>query len=185
MSRLSRLLSVACLGAAATAACFAADATRSGRAAPSASAESARIIVKLKDAAQALALATRPTRPGARGRRSGSRLHVVLADGRALGPRTQVLTARGCRPTRWRRAWRGGPMSSGPSSTQRRYPNSSRTIPCFPYGLTATTPQCGQWYLRAPNAVDNPDVASAIDAEHAVGHHDGHRRIVIADLDTG
>jgi len=187
MSRLSRLLSVVCLGAAATVASFAAEHNPIRPAPhPTASAESARVIVKLKERAHALGVSK--AKQGDRVRVAGTfgkRLQLSLADGRALGPRTQVLMARGLSSDELAARLQKDPDVEWAVVSHRRYPTRVPNDPLFPNGLTGTTPVVGQWYLRLPGAPDNADGVSAIDAETAWNFTMGTPAAVIADLDTG
>jgi serine protease len=187
MSRLSRLLSVVCLGAAATVASFAAEHNPIRPVPhPTASADYARVIVKLRERAHALSVsrATPTDRVRAAGT-FGSRLHLALADGRALGPRTQVLTARGISSSDLAARLAKDPDVEWAVVSHRRYPQMVPSDPLFPNNQTATTPIVGQWYLRVPNAADNVGAVSAIDAEGAWDVTTGTAAVVIADLDTG
>ncbi|HEX4511800.1 MAG TPA: hypothetical protein VH328_17050, partial [Burkholderiaceae bacterium] len=102
--RLSRLLSLACLGAAVSAVLLTASNAAAGaernpvRVAPrfAESAQSARVIVKYRQRAHALSAAA----TGGAGFPHGAgelstRLGVAMSDGRGLGPRTQVMFAKG------------------------------------------------------------------------------------------
>jgi serine protease len=186
MSRLSRLLSIACLGAAAAAYAAEVNPVRTVPHAARESMESGRIIVKLKDRTQALSAAkpSETERVRAAGV-LGQRTHIALADGRTLGPRTQVLTARGWTSSALATRIAQEPDVEWAVVDQRRYPLLVPNDPLFPNGLTFTTPVVGQWYLRVPNAADNPGVVSSIDAESAWDITLGTRAVVIADLDSG
>jgi serine protease len=187
MSRLSRLLSVVCLGAAATMASFAAEHNPMRPVPhPTASAESARVIVKLKERANALALST--ATPSDRVRAAGTfgmRLNLALDDGRALGPRTQVLKAHGISSRELAARLAKDPEVEWAVPSYRRYPQLVPNDPLFPNGLTGTTPIVGQWYLRVPGAPDNLEAVSAIDAQTAWNFTTGTAAVVIADLDSG
>jgi serine protease len=188
MSRLSRLLSIACLGAAAAAAAFSAEVNpvRSVPHAARESMETGRIIVKLKERTQALSVAKPSETERVRAAAVlGARTHIALADGRTLGPHTQVLTARGWTSSALATRIAQEPDVEWAVVDQRRYPLFVPNDPLFPNGLTNTTPVVGQWYLRVPNAADNPGVVSSIDAETAWDITGGTRGVVIADLDSG
>jgi serine protease len=204
MARLSRLLSAVSLGIAATAAVAAATYAveyAPVRKAPTHRAESesnARVIVKFKDSASG-----RSTIAAASGERVvgpqragvlGTRLGLALADGRALGERTQVMRASGMSSTQLARALAADADVEWAEVDHKSYILALTLPPVNDplYGDSLATstaptgPASGQWYLRAPG-LDNSgrNVVSSINIEPAWAITHGATAIVIGDVDTG
>ncbi len=187
MTRVSRFLGATCLGVAMTAA-FAAVALKEYapvRKAPASYDESAhagRIIVKLKDRTTTLAAAKTGVHAGPQAAGAlGQRLGLVLADGRTLGPRTQVLTSTTLDSRALAAAVAADADVEWAEVDHRRFVQAAPSDPLYPGGLTTTTPVVGQWYLRAPDAA----VKSSINIEPAWAITTGSSNVVIADIDTG
>ncbi|HEY9024596.1 MAG TPA: S8 family serine peptidase, partial [Burkholderiaceae bacterium] len=189
---MNRLLSAGCLGLAMAAAVAASVASGEHapvrKAHPAVAAAHGRVIVKLREHAGILSASTAG---GARlGPKAavllGNRLHIALDDGRAIGPRTQVLKSSSLDSKALAARIAQDPEVEWAVVDQRRFPLSAPSDPLYPNNLSGTTPVAGQWYLRAPDSV----VKSGIDIEAAwaVTHGTGiasTSAVVIADLDTG
>ncbi|MET0383227.1 MAG: hypothetical protein ABW032_07380, partial [Burkholderiaceae bacterium] len=201
MARLSRLLSAAILGAAAATAVATVAVThesarvhRSPAAAASESTRSGRVIVKFKASSRTMAQAVSQAN-GVSGPLAasalGSRLGLALRDGRALGARTQVMTASGVSSTTLAEALAQDADVEWAVVDHRRYIQAAPVDdPLYPNGVTTpSAPAVGQWYLRAPEAaVEDPTGALAvasINIEPAWAITHGSSAIVIADVDTG
>ncbi len=154
-------------------------------AAPAAAEREARVIVKFKadaalvriqSAAQAATAATGPQHAQA----LGLRLGLVLADGRVLGPRSQLVTGSGIRSADLAARLASQPDVEYAEVDARKRPFAAPNDPLYAAGQS-TTPAVGQWYLRAPNAT----TVSAINAEAAWAITTGKPSIVVAVIDTG
>jgi serine protease len=151
------------------------------------SAQPGRVIVKLKERAHTLSAATNGgIRLGPQSAAAlGGRTNLALADGRILGPRTQVLKSTALNSKALAARLAQDPDVEWAVVDERRFALTAPNDPL--YGAQTdpnVTPAVGQWYLRAPNGADNPGVASSVNIEGAwsIAAGDG---IVIADLDTG
>jgi len=148
----------------------------------------ARVIVKFKvDAAlmriQSATTANTATSAAAGPQHAqalGLRLGLVLADGRVLGPRSQLVTGSGIRSLDLAARLAAQPDVEYAEVDGRKRPFAAPNDPLFAAGQ-ATTPTVGQWYLRAPNAT----TVSAINAEAAWAITTGKPAIVVAVIDTG
>lgn len=146
----------------------------------------ARVIVKYRQDSGLMREAARSARAGSEARvqhaaRLSQRLGLALADGHAIGPRTQVLHARGLRSSELVARLQADPDVEYAEVDQRVRIAAAPNDPLYPGGQTSITPEVGQWYLRAPDAA----VVAAIDAEAAWGITPGSPAIVVAVLDTG
>jgi serine protease len=117
-----------------------------------------------------------------------SRMGLSLTDGRSLGPRTQVLKARGMasRELAERLSAQADVEYAVVDGRMRALVAPNDTL--YPSGQTGTVPAVGQWYLRAPTSatiVDANSVVSAINAEAAWAITNGSPSVIVADLDTG
>lgn len=140
----------------------------------------ARVIVKFKaDSSMMRALAASPNaaRP-MQAQALSARLGLEMRDGHALGPRTQVLTAKGIgsRELAARLAAQSDVEYAEVDERMRAF-----AAPNDPRYLTSPSPAAGQWYLRAPNAT----LVSAVNAEAAWDISTGRSAVVVAVLDTG
>ena len=115
------------------------------------------------------------------------RLGLALRDGRVLGPRAQLVHAKGMssKDLAARLAAQSDVEYAVVDGRMRvqAVPND----PLYPAGQSAT-PVVGQWYLRAPGGgaiVDATSVVSAINAEAAWAITTGKSSVVVAVLDTG
>ncbi len=195
MSRKSRLLGAACLGIAVTAAIGAVTAVEF---APvhrtpqhlAASTADGRVIVKFKERASILS-ATRSSTASTAGTGPqkaatlGARLGLALADGRAIGTRTQVMTASGVDSAALATAIAQDADVEWAEVDQRRFVQTVPNDPLYADGVSTTVapngPSAGQWYLRAPTST----LVAAINAEAAWSITTGSSSIVVADVDTG
>jgi serine protease len=117
-----------------------------------------------------------------------SRMALSLADGRSLGPRTQVLKARGLgsRELAERLSAQADVEYAVVDGRMRALAAPNDTL--YPSGQAGTVPPSGQWYLRAPTSttiVNSSSVVSAINAEAAWAITNGSPSVIVADLDTG
>jgi serine protease len=140
----------------------------------------ARVIVKFKadsSMMRALAVSANPARP-MQAQALSSRLGLEMADGHALGPRTQVLTAKGIGSREL-----AARLSAQSDVEYAEVDERMRALaaPNDPRYLTSPSPTAGQWYLRAPNAT----LVSAVNAEAAWDITTGRSAVVVAVLDTG
>jgi serine protease len=202
MARLSRLLSAISLGAAVTAALGAAVVAveyNPVRKAPTHLADSAgsgRVIVKFKPRSSILSASIQATgaTAGAGPQKAavmGSRLGLQLADGRALGERTQVMTSTSLSSAALVAALASDSDVEWAQVDQRRFIQSAPVNdPLYPDGLSSAVapngPSSGQWYLHAPGVdASGRNVVSGINIEQAWAITHGAASIVIADIDTG
>jgi serine protease len=111
-----------------------------------------------------------------------ARLGLALADGRAIGPRTQVVTGAGL----------GSAQLAAQLSAQsdveyavvdgrKRALDVSINDPLYLNAMDAQSPAAGQWYLQAPGST----FVAAINAPAAWAITTGKSSVVVADLDTG
>jgi serine protease len=199
MKIVSRTASAWCLALAALAAVasFAAHGVERGparKAAAAAVEPEARVIVKFKAesglmralAARGPAAADGPQHAQA----LSARLGLPMSDGRVLGPRSQLVHAKGVssKDLATRLAAQADVEYAVVDGRMRALalPND----PLYPAGQTGpVTPVVGQWYLRAPtsSAINNDatSVVSAINAEAAWDITTGAAGVVVAVLDTG
>jgi len=192
MGRMSRLLGAGCLGLAMVA--LVAQAAAGGEANPArrapavSAAGHGRIIVKFRERAQTLSAAT------AGGARLGPkaaalmsrRLGVTLTDGRAIGPRTQVLRSSVLDSRSLAKMVATDTDVEWAAVDHVRVPLAAPNDPLYPDGLANTTPASGQWYLRAPTAAvrSSIDIETAWDVTHGTPAAAANA-IVVADVDTG
>lgn len=153
------------------------------RVTPKASAP-ARVIVKYRDSSALMRAQAQGQRPALARHADtmGRRLGLALVDGHDLGPRTQSLHARGISAEALARRLAAQPDVEWAEPVRRRYAHG--VVPNDPYYAGApagATPVVGQWYLRAPNAVEE----AAIDAVGAWALTTGSPSVAVAVLDTG
>ncbi|MBX3637960.1 MAG: S8 family serine peptidase [Rubrivivax sp.] len=117
----------------------------------------------------------------ARATLAGARAGRALEDGGAVGPRAQLLRARGesAQTLAARLAADPDVEFAVPNGRQRVF--AAPNDPLYPQALRANGPDSGQWYLRAPTA----EVVSSIDIERAWARTRGSPQVVVAVLDTG
>ncbi len=196
MARMSRLLGAVCLGAAATAAVAAVVINREYspvHRSHSASAESTaagRVIVKFKATSATLAAATGSSGSAPRSAHIlGARLGLVLADGRSLGSRTQVLHVQGMSSSALAATLAKQADVEWVQVDHKRYVQSVPNDPLYGGNQLVATPTVGQWYLRAPDAAfedsSGTKLVSSINIEPAWAITHGSSSIVIGDVDTG
>lgn len=188
MPGVNRLLGAVVLGAALTAAVAAAITAQEygpvhkSPAGLAESADSGRVIVKLRARTTTLALSSSGARGGPRAASAlGNRLGVTLTDGRVLGTRTQVLKSDSMSSTELATALAKDSDVEWVEVDHRRFVQTAPNDPLYAGGQTTTTPAVGQWYLRAPDST----VVSAINMEPAWAITHGLASVVIADVDTG
>lgn len=147
---------------------------------PAAHAESARVIVQFKTAAQAQTssasdAATRPQRASWLGGRHG----LSLRDGRVIDARRQVVMADDTDAATLAARLRLDPAIDWAEPDQLRraavYPATAPNDPLYAPSSTK-----GQWYLRSPTATE----VSSINAQAAWSTTTG-AGVVVADIDTG
>ncbi len=155
--------------------------------APAADQREARVIVRFREPAAALAASTRESAQALQARRAsqarelGLRFGVALEAGRALSVNTQALRARGIDAASLARHLAEQPEVAYAVPDQRRRAFAAPNDPLYTSGPAATGPASGQWYLRAPST-ESP---SSIDAEGAWALQRGSAATVVAVLDTG
>ena len=154
---------------------------------PAAAEREARVIVKFKADAALVRIqsATAGTAASAaagpqHAQALGLRLGLALADGRVLGPRTQLVTGSGMRSADLAARLAAQPDVEYAEVDGRKRPFAVPNDPFYAAGQ-ATTPVAGQWYLRPPNAT----TVSAINAEAAWAITTGKPSVVVAVIDTG
>lgn len=145
----------------------------------------ARVIVKFKvDSALMRTLSASPTAAAGpqHAHALASRLGLALTDGRAMGPRLQVMHGTGLTSAQLAARLAAQSDVEYASVDGRKFalavvPND----PLYPTQTGATTPAVGQWYLRAPDA----SAVAATNAVAAWAVTPGLDTLVVADLDTG
>ena len=153
----------------------------------------ARVIVKFKaDSPLMRAQAARPaiasdTDGPQHAQALSSRLGLALSDGRSMGPRVQLVLAKGMssKDLAARLAAQADVEYAVVDGHVRLL--AAPNDPLYASGQAAT-PVTGQWYLRAPTSnviIDATSVVSAINAEAAWAITTGKRSVVVAVLDTG
>ena len=148
----------------------------------------ARVIVKFRaDSSMAQALSVGAAVGMAGGPQNAhamsTRLGITLSDGRALGPRTQVMTGSGMNSQDLadRLAAQSDVEYAVVDGRQRALAVAPPNDPLFLNAAGAQTPAVGQWYLQPPDAT----LVAAINANAAWQRTTGKSTIVVADLDTG
>ncbi len=148
-----------------------------------ATAESARVIVKLK----ADSPLTRDLAIPATARQSGrtkalvERMGLAMSVGAALSERVQVVGASGITSADLaRRLMRDGDVEYAVPD-QRRQPFAAPNDPLYADGVAGNGPAAGQWYLRSPAGA----VAASLDIERAWSVTTGRSSVVVAVVDTG
>ena len=154
---------------------------------PAAAEREARVIVKFKADAALVRIQSATAGTAANvaagpqhAQALGLRLGLALADGRVLGPRTQLVTGSGMRSADLAARLATQPDVEYAEVDGRKRPFAVPNDPFYAAGQ-ATTPVAGQWYLRPPNAT----TVSAINAEAAWAITTGKPSVVVAVIDTG
>ena len=145
--------------------------------------ETARVIVKLKDASPLLreqALSATAQQTG-RAQALGQRLGLAMTGGPALSERTQVLFANGLSSAELARRLALESDIEYAVPDERRHILVAPNDPLYAAGVPGNGPAVGQWYLRAPEGA----VQSSINIEPAWNITTGSPGVVVAVVDTG
>jgi serine protease len=111
----------------------------------------------------------------------GPRLGVNLADGRAIGHRSQVLRAEGLSSRVLAEKLAADSEVEWAVVDGRRFALAAPNDPLYADNQGSATPVAGQWYLRANTGT----VKAALDVEPAWALTQGNSTLVVAVLDTG
>jgi serine protease len=149
----------------------------------SAASEQARVIVRYKSGASLLRThaAQAGSGPSRRHAQALAERHGLnLADGRMLAERMQLVLGSGINSKVLASKLTADPDVEWAVVDGRRYKLVAPSDPLYPNGLSGTTPESGQWYLRA----NSGSVKSSINVEPAWTQATG-SGITVAVLDTG
>ncbi len=142
-----------------------------------ASAEPARVIVKLKSGSSLLQQAG-----GERMRRMGQRMGLSLSDGRQIGARTHVATMRGKTSAALAAELaQQTDVEYAVVDQRRKALQVTPNDPLFGSGQSSPYPTDGQWYAHTADAA----LVSAINAPAAWALSTGSSSVVVAVVDTG
>ena len=148
------------------------------------SAETARVIVRLRTSsrlASTLSAGTRATVAELRQAQAlGSRLGLTLQDGHSIAPDMQVMTASGMSSATLARRLAADSEVLSVHVDQRRRTHAAVSDPLYAGG-SGLSPASGQWYLRSASST----LVSAINAETAWSLTTGSAGVLVAVLDTG
>ena len=148
------------------------------------SAETARVIVRLRTSsrlASTLSAGTRATVAELRQAQAlGSRLGLTLQDGHSIAPDMQVMTASGMSSATLARRLAADSEVLSVHVDQRRRTHAAVSDPLYAGG-SGFSPASGQWYLRSASST----LVSAINAETAWSLTTGSAGVIVAVLDTG
>lgn len=148
------------------------------------SAETARVIVRLRTSsrlASTLSAGTRATVAELRQAQAlGSRLGLTLQDGHSIAPDMQVMTASGMSSATLARRLAADSEVLSVHVDQRRRTHAAVSDPLYAGG-SGFSPASGQWYLRSASNT----LVSAINAETAWSLTTGSAGVIVAVLDTG
>lgn len=147
---------------------------------------SARVIVKYRaDSTLRRALAGRSGFPVQMAPQHAAllsaRTHVLMVDGRVLGPHTQQIRGTGVSSSELARQLSAMSDVEWATVDERRYVHAAPNDPYFGANQAVITPTVGQWYLRAPDS-------TLVSATNALGAWDlttGSAAVTVAVLDTG
>ena len=161
--------------------------SRSSATLPDDTSDTARVIVKYRSNGTASALSAQSGGTAAalttvqRAAALSSRLGLKLANGPAVGPRHQVLTATGMSSEAL--AAQLGTDSEVEYAVPSRKRRAHAVTPSDPRyaGSASQSPAAGQWYLRTPDST----FISSVDAPAAWAVSTGSASVVVAVLDTG
>jgi serine protease len=145
--------------------------------------DDAGVIVKFRSARLTSALSVTTARPDAAPRRAqalGQRTGLRLSDGIAVSSDTQVIHAQGQSTAALMKALAADPQVEYVVENRRRRAHAAVNDPLL-VGGAGVSPEAGQWYLGAPNAV----LVSAVNAEAAWAVTTGRADVVVAVLDSG
>ena len=143
--------------------------TGSARVTTDAPESEARVIVKYKTDAALLRAAAAASAPAQHARALSARLGMTLTDGRVIGPRSQVLRARGVGSQTLAERLAAQEDVEYAEVDGRKHALAVPDDPLYVVNQPGK-PTVGQWYLRPPtNAkiIDSSSVVSAINAETA------------------
>lgn len=154
---------------------------------PDDTSDTARVIVKYRSNGTASALSAQSGGTAAalttvqRAAALSSRLGLKLANGPAVGPRHQVVTATGMSSEAL--AAQLGTDSEVEYAVPSRKRRAHAVTPSDPRyaGSASQSPAAGQWYLRTPDST----FISSVDAPAAWAVSTGSASVVVAVLDTG
>lgn len=142
-----------------------------------ASAEPARVIVKLKSSSSLLQQAG-----GERMQRMGQRMGLSLSDGRQIGARTHVATMRGKTSAALAAELSAqSDVEYAVVDQRRKALQVTPNDPLFGSGQSSPYPTDGQWYAHTADAT----LVSAINAPAAWALSTGSPSLVVAVVDTG
>jgi len=147
----------------------------------------ARVIVKYK-ADSALMRAQSVSASPQHAQALSARLGLNLTDGRATGPRSQVLKTSGMSSQQLADSLSAQSDVEYAVVDGRMRALAAPNDPLYAGGQTTVTPAVGQWYLRAPTSstiASTTSIVASINAEAAWGITTGSSAVVVADLDTG
>lgn len=147
----------------------------------------ARVIVKYK-ADSALMRAQSVSASPQHAQALSARLGLNLTDGRATGPRSQVLKTSGMSSQQLADSLSAQSDVEYAVVDGRMRALAAPNDPLYAGGQTTVTPAVGQWYLRAPTSstiASTTSIVASINAEAAWGITTGSSTVVVADLDTG
>jgi serine protease len=117
-----------------------------------------------------------------------TRLGVPLTDGRAIGPRMQVVKAQGLTSRELADRLSAQPDIEYAVIDGRMQALALPNDPYYSSGQASPLPASGQWYLRPPTAstiVDDTSILASINAPAAWAITTGSASVVVANLDTG
>jgi serine protease len=148
----------------------------------------ARVIVKYKADSALMRAQSVSAQPPQHAQALSARLGLNLTDGRATGPRSQVLKTSGMSSQQLADSLSAQSDVEYAVIDGRMHALAAPSDPLYAAGQTTVTPAAGQWYLRAPTSstiASSSSIVSSINVENAWGITTGSSSVVVADLDTG